>query len=115
MTSIRFSVLLALLTALVLAPVGSQAQVKFDPKAYQALADANSSLTVAPGTKITLQNWNRYKQFLPIGIQAFFSGKYRYHLGAEPEYTITVSPTIHLPLPRKVLDDTEKYSGQVAL
>src|SRR5215469_1289053 len=108
-------VLFAVLTAFIACPSISRAQVKFDPQTYQALAGADSSVTIALGTKITLQNWTRYKQFLPIGLQAFYSGKYHWHIGGEPEYTITVAPTMHLPLPKKVIEDTEKNSGQVSL
>ncbi len=90
-------------------------QEKFDAKAYQALAPADTASTIAPGTKITLQNWQQYRRFMPVGMQALFSGKYPWKIGPEPEYTIEVGPTIHIPLARKYLADTEKYSGKVQL
>lgn len=87
----------------------------FDQQAYEALAPADSAATIAPGTKITLQNWTQYRRFMPVGMQALFSGKYPWKIGPEPEYTMEVGPTVHIPLSRKYLADTEKYSAQVRL
>jgi hypothetical protein len=91
------------------------AQIKFSAAGYQALAPADSSATIPPGTKITLQNWTQYRRFMPLGMQALFSGKYPWKIGAGPEYTIETGPTIPVPLSKKYLADTEKYSGQVRL
>ena len=96
-------------------PGKARAQLKFDPQAYRALASAGSTVTIAPGTKITLQNWTQYRSFMPIGMQALFSGKYPWKIGATPEYTMEVGPTIPIPLSRKYLTDTEKYAGAVRL
>ncbi|HEY2105056.1 MAG TPA: DUF1329 domain-containing protein, partial [Candidatus Binataceae bacterium] len=87
----------------------------FDPGTYEALASADSTASIPPGTKITLQNWTQYRRFMPVGMQALFSGKYPWKIGPEPEYAIEVGPTIHIPLARKYLADTEKYSAQVRL
>jgi hypothetical protein len=32
--------------------------------------------SIPPGTKITMQNWQQYKQFMPVGMIALFEGKY---------------------------------------
>ncbi len=91
------------------------AQINYDVANYKALADADSPETIAPGTRITLQNWQQYKKFMPIWVQAAFSGKYKWHVGSEPEYTIVVGPTRHYPLYTKFVEDTEKYGGQAQL
>ncbi len=91
------------------------AQAKFDAKAYEELAPADSTASIAPGTKITLQNWQQYRRFMPVGMQALFTGKYSWKIGPGPEYTMGVGPTVHIPLSRKYLADTEKYSGKVRL
>ena len=61
---------------LLLATVALAQPLTHDPANYAALASADSSDTIAPDTKITLQNWQNYKTFLPIGVQAMFSQKY---------------------------------------
>lgn len=91
------------------------AQVKFDAASYQGMAPADASATIAPGVKISLQNWTQYRRFMPVGMQALFSGNYPWKFGSGPEYTIVVGPTIAIPLARKYLADTEKYSGAVRL
>ncbi len=91
------------------------AQILFDPANYREMAPASSSATIAPGTIITVQNWTAYRKFLPIGVQALFSGKYLFRMGTDPGFAIEVGPTQHISLPSKVVRDTEKYSGQVRL
>src|SRR5215470_18022539 len=46
------------------------AQITYDVANYKALADADSADTIPPGTKITLQNWQQYKKFMPMWVQA---------------------------------------------
>lgn len=91
------------------------AQVKFDPHAYEALADASSAATIPPGTKITVANWKQYKQFMPVALQAEFAGTYFWKIGPGPEYTAEVGPTHHFPMAKKFLEDTEKYGKQAKL
>ncbi len=91
------------------------AQLTYDAANYKALADAGSSDTIAPGTKITLQNWRQYKKFMQVWMQAAYEGKYKWHVGSGPEYTVEVGPTHHFPMYEKFLEDTEKYGGQAQL
>lgn len=107
-------VTLAAIGALTFVPNAS-AQDTFDAQAYASLAPAESSAVITPGTKITLANWTRYRRFMPIGMQVLFGGKYAWKIGPEPEYTIEVGPTIPIPLAKKYLADTEKYSAGVRL
>ena len=91
------------------------AEMMFDPQHYRDLVDTSSSQTIPPGTKITLQNWRQYKNFMPVWLQATYSGDYHWHIGSGPEFTIVVGPTSNFPLPKKFQEDTEKYHGQVTL
>jgi hypothetical protein len=103
-----------LITLVVLAArVGSAAA--FDPAAYQGLSDSTSNGSIAPGTKITAENWQQYKQFLPIGLQWLYSGKYPWKFPSAADYAIEIAPTISIPTPHQFAVDTEKYSSQVKL
>src|SRR5579885_2623638 len=93
----------------------ARSEMMFDLQHYRDLVDASSSQTIPPGTKITLQNWKQYKNFMPVWLQAAYSGDYHWHIGPGPEFTINVGPTSNFPLPKKFLEDTEKYHGQVTL
>ena len=87
------------------------AEMMYDPQHYHDLVDTSSPNTIPPGTKITLQNWQQYKNFMPLWLQASFRGDYHWHIGSGPEFTITVGPTSSFPLPKKFAEDTEKYHG----
>src|SRR5271170_5636057 len=91
------------------------AEMTFDPQNYRAMVDASSSDTIPTGTKITLQNWQQYKQFMPTWLQAAFRGDYHWKLGPGPEFAILVGPTSNFPLPAIYLRDTEKFHNQVQL
>src|SRR5260370_13948899 len=90
-------------------------EMRFDTQHYKDLVDASSSQTIPPGTKITLQNWKQYKNFMPLWLQAAYSGDYHSHIGSVPEFTITVWPTSKFPPPHKYLDATGKYHNHVSL
>ncbi len=117
MKKLGFSYLTASAAALVicLAAGMAPAEMMFNQENYKNLVDSSSSQTIAPGTKITLQNWKQYKNFMPIWLQAAYSGDYHWHIGPGPEFTINVAPTSNFPLPRKFLEDTEKFHDQVVL
>ncbi|MGO9062660.1 MAG: DUF1329 domain-containing protein [Candidatus Binataceae bacterium] len=91
------------------------AQVRYDSAAYKVLVDTDSLDTIPVGTNITLQNWQKYKHFMPIAMQVLFGGQYRYKIGPEPFYTMAVGPHSSFPLPKKYRDDTEKYKDQTKL
>lgn len=69
--------------------------------------------SIAPGTSITMQNWQQYQQFMPDGMAAFFQGKYFWKMPADVR--MEVGPTVIHPLPKTYMEATEKYSGQVKL
>jgi hypothetical protein len=83
-------------------------EVRWDPSVYDSLAPASSQDLIKPGTKITLRNWQQYKRFLPYGIQVQYSGRYFWHVGSDPTFTITVGPTQTVKLPKQFRMDTEK-------
>ncbi len=87
----------------------------FDPNAYKDLVDSTSSETIAPGTRITLQNWTQYKRFMGTWMQLAFSGKVHFHVADTPDYTVVVAPTGNYPIPKEMREDTEKYAGQTKL
>ncbi len=69
--------------------------------------------TIPPGTKITMENWQQYKQFMPDGMIALFSGQYFWKMPADVE--IDVQAPVIYPLPKAFWDTVEKYSGQTSL
>jgi len=93
----------------------AHAEFVFSEDAYHQLAEADSPDTVPVGTKITLQNWQQYKKFMPVQMQAAFSGQYNLHIGAEPVHTMEVGPAHDFPPPGNLAENTEKYSSQVKL
>ena len=93
----------------------AHAQINFDKANYGAMASADSSDTIPPGSRITIQNWQQYKKFMPIGIMAMFSQSYPYKIGSGPEFTMEIGPTIAVPMAKRLTEDTEKYAGQTKL
>src|SRR6185437_16872968 len=91
---------------------GAQA-VGWSEQSYDALAPSNSSKTIAPGTHINAQNWQQYKDFMPVGMQQLWAGKSFWHLPGNAE--MVVGATTPTPLPKQYRADTEKYSSQVKL
>jgi hypothetical protein len=89
--------------------------VVYDPQAYRELSDASSNQALSVGTKITLKNWTNYRRFIPIGFQTALGGSYPMKIGAGPEYVIEVGPSRHFGLPKKFLQDTDKYRGREQL
>ncbi len=111
----RLSYALCALLLTVGIAASAQAQIAYDKANYDALASADSTDTIPPGTRITLQNWQSYKKFMPIGIQAMFSQAYPFRVGSGPEFAVRVGPTIAVPMAKKLKENTERYAGQVKL
>jgi hypothetical protein len=111
-----FAVSLLLLAGLLSGSIGSAAASDiYDPAAYKSLADADSPQNLTPGTSITLENWRNYKQFMPIGLQWLYGGKYFFKMQPGPDYAIDVQATRSIPPPHQFALDTEKYAGQAKL
>jgi len=99
----------ALLAAGLLFPALTQAQngAAANPDSVQ------SGGTIPAGTRITVKNWQNYKQFMPDGMIALFQGAYYWKM--PPDVEMEVGPIVIHPLPKTYLDATEKYASQVRL
>ena len=78
-----------------------------------AVPSDGAAATIAPGTRITMQNWQQYSQFMPDGMVDLFAGKYFWKMPADVE--MDIGPTVINPLPRTYLEATEKYRGQTEI
>jgi len=74
---------------------------------------ASGGDSIPPGTSITMQNWQQYKQFMPEGMVGFFDGRFPWKMPTDVQ--MDVGPTVLHPLPKTYMEATEKYSGQVKL
>jgi hypothetical protein len=94
-------------------PARNSASEPLNSVSANSLADGSPTGTIPPGTTITMQNWQRYKQYMPDGMIALFDGKYFWKMPAD--VSMEVGPTIIHPLPPDYLAATEKYSGQLRI
>jgi hypothetical protein len=81
-----------------------------DASPADAVAPSFAS-TIAPGTTITMANWQQHKQFMPDGMIALFEGKYFWKMPDGVQ--IEVGTSVTHPLPKNYLAATEKYAQQV--
>lgn len=81
--------------------------------AANARAQGNESDSAPPGTVITMQNWQQHRDVLQQGLQELFSGQYFWKFPAD--FQIVIGPTHDLPLPKRYVEDTEKYANQVKI
>jgi hypothetical protein len=98
---VRFLFVLVALTALTLVAMVQEAS------AWETAA------SISPGTAITLQNWQRYRQFMSEGLVELFQGGQFWRL--PNDLRIEVGPTAPIPLPKAYLADTAAYSNRVKL
>jgi len=68
---------------------------------------------IPAGTIINQTNWQQFKDYMPVGMQALWSGKYFWKIPEEGE--IVVGQTVSIPTPKKYAQDTERYAAQVSL
>jgi Protein of unknown function (DUF1329) len=87
------------------------AAVPASPSGENGKPDAAMTDTIAPGTVITMQNWQQYKQFMPDGMVWLFGGQYFWKMPSDVR--MEVGPTIIHPLPKTYMEATERYSAQV--
>ncbi len=80
----------------------------------QWIKDSANQGDVAPGTKITMSNWQQYKNFMPLGMVELFSGKYFWKMPQDVE--MNVGPAVYNTfLPKTWQDATEKYGAQTTV
>jgi hypothetical protein len=65
------------------------------------------------GTKITMQNWQQYKQFMPLGMIKLFEGTYGWKMPADVE--MPVSAARFDLIPKTWVEATEKYGSQTGV
>src|SRR5260370_35934888 len=90
----KLIVSLALVVVMAMCSAGS-ALADADSK---AASDGAASDTIPPGTKITMGNWQHYKEFMSGGLIALFQGTYFWKM--QPDIEMNVDPTIIHPLPK---------------
>src|SRR5580700_7676936 len=66
------------------------------------------------GAKITMSNWQQYKQFMPLGMQKLFEGVYYWKMPADVEMDIGPSHEGG-NLPKTWVEATEKFGPQTAV
>src|SRR5207302_7653466 len=66
---------------------------------------------VPAGTRITMQNWREYSQYMPLGMSELFEGHHSWRM--PPDIEIVVGPTIPQKPPARYAEATEKYSRTV--
>jgi hypothetical protein len=66
--------------------------------------------TIAPGTTITMQNWQQYKQYMPLGMIDLFEGTYFWKMPSDVQ--MPVGPTVIHPLSASYQEASEKYGAQ---
>lgn len=74
-----------------------------------ALADCNP----APGTVITMSNWQQYKDCFSEGVQGLFQGTYFWKM--PPDVEMPVGKPHTWTLPKQYVEATEKYGSQTRL
>ncbi|MGH7931939.1 MAG: DUF1329 domain-containing protein [Candidatus Binataceae bacterium] len=105
--------LLAAAFAMMWVPLAQAAPAELAAPAAAA-APVDASNPIPPGTKITMQNWQQYKQYMTDGMQAFFAGTY--HWKFPSDFELEIGPTRHYPLgSREYIENTEKYASQVRI
>ena len=94
---------------LILLPGAGRAQQGGDNLPQVTIAQS----PIPPGTVITMQNWQQYKNYMQAGLQAFFSGKYRWKF--PPDVQLVIGHTHHYPVPTQFVLDTQRYSKLVKI
>src|SRR5215469_16636863 len=108
---VRALVVMGLLMAL--RPSGLLAQTTDRGAIDDWLKASQSQGDVPTGTKITTQNWQQYKQFMPVGMQQMFSGTYGWKM--PQDVSMEVGPIHHGFLPKTWVEATEKYGAQTSV
>ena len=77
----------------------------------QWVKDTSNQGAAPVGAKITMANWQQYKNFMPVGMQKLFQGVYYWKMPADIE--MNVGPVVNNTfLPKTWIEATEKYGPQ---
>ena len=93
------SLMFVLLTS-VLSYAGDVSATTIGRTSLTATAAHAASGDIAPGTRITMQNWDQYSQFMPDGMRELFQGKYFWKMPAD--VALDVGPTVIQSIAPKV-------------
>ena len=104
-------VLAALALVALLPSLGRTQGVTDYSEMQQWVKDSEHQGNIPIGTKITMANWQQYKQFMPIGMIKLFEGVYHWKL--PPDVEMNVGPPHYGTRLKSFQDATEKYSSQV--
>ena len=74
-------------------------------------ATANQEGTIGPRTRITMRNWRQFRQYMPMGMQELFEGRYFWMMPKDVE--MDLGPTVIYPLTAGYRLATEKHSAAV--
>jgi hypothetical protein len=102
------------LLAALLLPAMGWSQVSTDRSEMdQWIKDTANQGELPVGTTITTANWQQYKNFLPLGMQKLFEGRYYWKIPSDA--ALEVGPAIHNFLPKYWRDATEKHGQQTTV
>ena len=80
----------------------------------QWMKDTQNQGQLPVGTKITMSNWQQYKQFMPLGMIKLFEGIYGFKM--PPDVEMDVGPSHEGGnLPKGWVEATEKYGAQTSV
>ncbi len=109
MRKLVWGAMLGMLVALM--PALGRAQTATDISELQKfLQDTKDQGDLPVGTKITMQNWQQYKAFMPFGMVKLFQGGYQWKMPSDVE--IPIGPAHFGNLPKTFVEATEKYGAQ---
>lgn len=106
------TILCFLIICLIPMAAATAAEIQSADGAPQA-SNQSANSSIPPGTVITAQNWQQYRQFMPHGMIVLFEGQASWKMPADVQ--MPVGPTIINPLPAGYLAATEKYSSSTRL
>jgi Protein of unknown function (DUF1329) len=100
--------IIALVVSVILGGVARADQVQTTMSQWLEMTENQG--TIAPGTKITFENWQQYRKFMPVGMIDFFEGKYFWKIPHDIE--MDVGATVYHPLSKPYRQATEQYGNQ---
>jgi hypothetical protein len=90
----------------------------FDPNHVWSETDFDqlakpATTPLSPGTEVTTQNWQQYKDYMSLGMRTAFIGTRFFKI--QPGWKIIMGPTIPIALPKLFQAATEKYAGTASI
>jgi hypothetical protein len=93
-------------------PLRSNATLSLKPRATVGMQPSGApAVPDLAGTRITVQNWQQYRQYMPLGMVELFQGSHSWKMPADLE--MDIGPTTHSNIPLRYRQATEAYSNNV--